>query len=252
MGLRYRRSIKIAPGIRLNINKNSVGISAGVKGLRYTVNSKGQTTKTVGIPGTGLYYAETSRGQKSAGAGRATAMDALPQTAPARSSGKNKQKPPKEKKQKPPKVYADIRFSDPADWGNIFWGVVFLVAAFFASGFSWPLAIVVALLAVWFFVSYALYKKHPDDPKYITPEQLERWRGLLGVDKGNAYDLGKQSLPILVSLKEAVSQAVQDQDGPAVLEMQQKLVDFSEFVVIRGDNPADDLARYASIYGSET
>ena len=41
MSLRYRKSIKIAPGVRLNVNKNSVGVSAGVNGLRYSVNSKG-------------------------------------------------------------------------------------------------------------------------------------------------------------------------------------------------------------------
>lgn len=30
MGLRFRKSVKIAPGVRLNISKKSVGISAGV------------------------------------------------------------------------------------------------------------------------------------------------------------------------------------------------------------------------------
>lgn len=33
MGLRFRKSVKIAPGVRLNISKKSVGISAGVKGV---------------------------------------------------------------------------------------------------------------------------------------------------------------------------------------------------------------------------
>ena len=60
MGLRFRRSIKIAPGLKLNINKNSVGLSAGVKGAHISVNSKGRVTKSVGIPGTGISYVETS------------------------------------------------------------------------------------------------------------------------------------------------------------------------------------------------
>ncbi|MEN9324881.1 MAG: hypothetical protein RL414_635 [Actinomycetota bacterium] len=55
MSLRFRRSIKIAPGLRLNFNKNSWGLSAGVPGARMSWNSKGQVTRTFGIPGTGLY-----------------------------------------------------------------------------------------------------------------------------------------------------------------------------------------------------
>ena len=235
MGLRYRKSIKIAPGVRLNVNKKSVGVTVGGKGLHYTVNSKGQTTKTVGIPGTGLSYSETS-GRKRATAPQQTAdVDIVPQA-------------PAEKKQRPPKVRADTRFCDPADRGNIVLGVLLLVAAFFISGFSWPLAIVVALLAGWCFLSYVRYKKHPDDPKYITPEQLDRWRGLLGVDKGTAYQLGKKSIPVLVDLKEKVFQTVQESDGPAVLEYQKKIVDLSEFGVIRGDNPAEDFERYATAF----
>lgn len=106
----------------------------------------------------------------------------------------------------------------------------------------------IALLAAWCFLSYATYKAHPDDPKYITPEQLERWRGLLGIDKGNAYELGKKSAPILADLKEKVFQAVQEADGPAVLEYQKKIVDLSEFIVIRGDKPTEDYDRYVTTY----
>lgn len=60
MGLNFRKSIKIAPGIRMNISKGGVGFSAGVKGARISVNSKGRITKTVSIPGTGISYSESS------------------------------------------------------------------------------------------------------------------------------------------------------------------------------------------------
>lgn len=60
MGLRFRKSIKIAPGIRMNISKSGIGFSAGVKGARISVNSKGRVTKTVSIPGTGISYSESS------------------------------------------------------------------------------------------------------------------------------------------------------------------------------------------------
>lgn len=64
MGLRYRRSKKILPGVRLNINKNSIGVTLGGKGLRYTVNSKGKKTATVGIPGTGISYSKSTTVKK--------------------------------------------------------------------------------------------------------------------------------------------------------------------------------------------
>ena len=61
MGYRFRKSVKIAPGVRLNIGKKSVGISAGVKGARVSVNSSGRKTTTVGLPGTGLSYSKTEK-----------------------------------------------------------------------------------------------------------------------------------------------------------------------------------------------
>ena len=76
MGFRFRKSFKIAPGVRLNIGKKSVGISAGVKGARVSVNSSGRKTTTVGIPGTGLSYQKTEK------IGGHAATDKHDQTAP--------------------------------------------------------------------------------------------------------------------------------------------------------------------------
>ena len=42
MGLRFRKSIKLGGGARLNIGKKSVGLSVGGKGARYTVSSSGR------------------------------------------------------------------------------------------------------------------------------------------------------------------------------------------------------------------
>ncbi|MCJ8013389.1 DUF4236 domain-containing protein [Paenibacillus sp. KQZ6P-2] len=61
MGLRFRKSIKIAPGIRLNVSTKSTGISFGGKGLRYSINSRTGSRITASIPGTGLSYSATSR-----------------------------------------------------------------------------------------------------------------------------------------------------------------------------------------------
>lgn len=64
MGFGFRKSIKIAPGVRLNVGKKSVGLSAGVKGFRYNVNSKTGRRVSASIPGTGISYS-TSLNTKS-------------------------------------------------------------------------------------------------------------------------------------------------------------------------------------------
>jgi len=58
MSLRFRRSLKIIPGVRLNFNKDSIGVSLGVRGAHYTMNSKGRRTISAGIPGTGISSVE--------------------------------------------------------------------------------------------------------------------------------------------------------------------------------------------------
>lgn len=66
MGLRFRKSVTICKGVRLNFNKNSLGMSFGTKGARYTINSNGKKTASVGIPGTGIYYTQsTTKKQKN-------------------------------------------------------------------------------------------------------------------------------------------------------------------------------------------
>lgn len=59
MGLRFRKSVKIAPGVRLNIGKKSVGVSAGVKGYRKSINSSGRVTTSIGTPVSGVSYVKT-------------------------------------------------------------------------------------------------------------------------------------------------------------------------------------------------
>ena len=66
MGLKFRKSVKIAPGVRLNISKKSASISVGGKGFHKTFSTTGKTTTTVGIPGTGLSYSKTSKSNKAA------------------------------------------------------------------------------------------------------------------------------------------------------------------------------------------
>lgn len=65
MGFKFRKSVKIAPGVKLNLNKKSAGITIGGKGAHYTVNSKGKRTTSVGVPGTGVSYSSSKGGGKT-------------------------------------------------------------------------------------------------------------------------------------------------------------------------------------------
>jgi|SRR5882757_8857 len=55
MPFRFRRSIKILPGVRLNLSRSGVSTSVGVRGAHITVGH-GKVRETVGLPGTGLSY----------------------------------------------------------------------------------------------------------------------------------------------------------------------------------------------------
>jgi Protein of unknown function (DUF4236) len=55
MGFRFRRSVKLFPGLRLNFGKRGISASIGVRGAHVTYGPTGTRT-TVGLPGTGLSY----------------------------------------------------------------------------------------------------------------------------------------------------------------------------------------------------
>ena len=63
MGLIFRRSVKILPGVRLNFSKSGVSTSFGTRGARVTVG-KNRVTTSVGIPGTGISYRTTTSRKK--------------------------------------------------------------------------------------------------------------------------------------------------------------------------------------------
>jgi len=77
MSLRFRKSVKIAPGVKVNFNKNSISTTLGTKGAHHTISSSGRKTSTVGIPGTGISYSSTS----SSGNSRTSKSDSSKGTA---------------------------------------------------------------------------------------------------------------------------------------------------------------------------
>jgi Protein of unknown function (DUF4236) len=59
-GWRFRRTIKVLPGVHVNISKSGVSLSLGGPGATINFNKEGTQT-TVGLPGSGVSY----RGERS-------------------------------------------------------------------------------------------------------------------------------------------------------------------------------------------
>lgn len=58
MGFRYRKSINLGGGFRINLSKSGIGYSWGFPGYRHTYSANGTQRKTYSIPGTGISYVE--------------------------------------------------------------------------------------------------------------------------------------------------------------------------------------------------
>jgi len=63
MGFRFRKSIKVLPGVRLNLSKRGIGTSVGVKGLHVSTGPSGPRV-SASIPGTGIYASKSLKGKK--------------------------------------------------------------------------------------------------------------------------------------------------------------------------------------------
>ena len=64
MGLRIRKSIKIAPGIHINLGKKGISTSIGRRGIGVTFGKTGTSTH-IGIPGTGISYVKRTSVNKN-------------------------------------------------------------------------------------------------------------------------------------------------------------------------------------------
>jgi uncharacterized protein DUF4236 len=69
MGFRFRKSIKVLPGIRLNVGRKGINsLSIGGRGATTNIGKHGAHT-TYSIPGTGISYRTGSRKSGSQGGG---------------------------------------------------------------------------------------------------------------------------------------------------------------------------------------
>ena len=65
MGWRYRKSINLGGGFRINLSKSGIGYSWGFPGYRHTYSPNGTQRRTYSIPGTGISYVESSGNKKN-------------------------------------------------------------------------------------------------------------------------------------------------------------------------------------------
>lgn len=75
MGLRFRKSIKICKGVKVNISKSGLSLSVGTKGASLNFSEKG-TRVSAGLPGTGLSYSKMI-GKKSSSSSHKSIFDSL-------------------------------------------------------------------------------------------------------------------------------------------------------------------------------
>ena len=69
MHIRFRRSFKLLPGVKLNVSRHGISTSVGRKGMHLTFNKYG-VRQAVGLPGTGLsetgYLVKEKRSEEAA------------------------------------------------------------------------------------------------------------------------------------------------------------------------------------------
>ncbi len=80
MAIRFRKSMKIMPGVRVTLGKSGMGGSLGTNGARVSVNSKGQVRGTAGLNGTGLSSTTMLNGKSKSKSTKTTTNEVLPIT----------------------------------------------------------------------------------------------------------------------------------------------------------------------------
>ena len=243
MSFRFRKSIKVAPGVKVNFNKKSTSVTVGGKRAHITKNTAGRTTTSVNLPVKGLSYVDVKTNKK-----RQNASAVTEKYTPSASAV-----PAKEPVQR-----AKIIAAEPPTVGTGVLGGIIVVAGFFLSGASVIGGVAVAIIGACLIYATIDHRRHPDKGKYITEDDLCRWRQLLSANGGTVKELGNASLPVLIALKQeslehlkcftvATTTKERQKYGDLIISFQQKIVDFSEFVILKGDDPRKDLNEYAAL-----
>lgn len=258
MGIRFRKSFKIAPGVRVNLGKKSAGISLGTKGARVSFNTKGRRTTTVGIPGTGISYS-TSSGRKKKKQAKEKAVSTNKAARTTQSASKQNIKGETEKKT----AYTTYYKLKP-NYANILLGLITSILGIFSFiqfDFFW-IIISLILFAVSFvcYHEYYHYKKYKNDEDYTSDEEFLQWQKLVLPNSENLTlsitDLTNSSIPILERCFQIVTDSVAIVSKTTnvqtfferyeLIESNLKtLIDFSHFITLDDyTNPEELLTNY--------
>ena len=71
MGIRFRKRVKVLPGVTLNFSKSGISTTIGTKGASVNIGKNG-VYGNAGIPGTGIYMREKIAGSKKSRAKKST------------------------------------------------------------------------------------------------------------------------------------------------------------------------------------
>ena len=148
MGLIFRRTVRILPGLKMNFGKKGTSVTVGTKGAHVTYG-KGRKTASVGVPGTGVYYRKTVTNK---------------QKQPTNSLYSQNQEPPKRTK------------AENNTWGFIFLliGAVTILLAFLASLQTIGRIIIACIGAFMLLCSLAYFNaESSDDPATEESAQKE-------------------------------------------------------------------------------
>lgn len=63
MTFRFRKTVRLLPGVRLNLSKGAPSVSLGTAGLTVNLSARGAKA-TVGVPGTGLSCSSSASGAR--------------------------------------------------------------------------------------------------------------------------------------------------------------------------------------------
>lgn len=69
MGFRFRKSLTIIPGVRINLSKTGGSLSVGRRGATVNAGKRGVYT-TIGYPGTGMSYRQRVGRRAGTGSGK--------------------------------------------------------------------------------------------------------------------------------------------------------------------------------------
>ena len=139
MGLRFRKSVQLFPGFRLNFSKHGAGFSVGNRGFRYSHSATGRRTVSTSIPGTGLTWSQSLNPSKPhySASKRHTSSRSSSQ-APKHSSGAS---------------WGSVSLVPEGPTDNPLPIILAILALFAACSPIWPIGIVLAIASALMFVA---------------------------------------------------------------------------------------------------